>query len=427
MLILISLVLAVATTADAEQFKTWAKQQGKVCEWGVSNLGEGPAFIAKICNDRHCATVIEYAGKRWWIEEDDDPAKCSENPPWSAPDGEQVFEDTCDASTFTMTSTFGIRSGALVKLGWSGHSYGSAPPPRPPSMGYAQCFDTYIRRDRDTQLFVTPVAGSAFDARHRARSGPVGPIKGLACGDRDAEVEFPNQKAFRIGTTQQVVTHGAKWWSGHGDASLQMSARMAGDDLLLDVTFADDAATLVDEASPSSMLKGDHLELWWTTKGYTAGQSFELSKYGEVNADWGAVPKKLVAEAPEGAVASVATQMKKVRQLGIAQVKGQVRAVWLFPEGLSKPVPLVTAIKGGFQIRLARAGLDVRTQGKDWSVPLTAVFHDVDDGKVTLVASSQLQWGAPGSFGQVRHFGRSPYDSYSGVLKPGERLFKKGR
>jgi hypothetical protein len=128
-------------------------------------------------------------------------------------------------------------------------------------------------------------------------------------------------------------------------------------------------------ASAARFLAADHLELWW--RPYESVSCEETLK--------GSCP---------------------LRQLGIAlRESGGVEARWLHPKKAKVPLPQAELRDGRVEvvIPLALLGYADLQPLEGLDIPFTAVFSDSDSdsGQQTLIATSDLQWGVPASFGSL--------------------------
>jgi hypothetical protein len=171
---------------------------------------------------------------------------------------------------------------------------------------------------------------------------------------------------------------GRKHHAGPADASLRVSVlRESPDALRVRLEVRDDLPRPVPEgASAARFLAADHLELWWRP------------------ADTRAVCEEtLKASCP-------------LRQLGLAlRESGGVEARWLYPKKVKGPLPVAELRDGRVEVvlPLSLLGYEETRLIDGWEVPFTAVFSDSDEdsGQQTLIATSDLQWGVPASFGSL--------------------------
>lgn len=197
-------------------------------------------------------------------------------------------------------------------------------------------------------------------AFHRASADetPVGVVLAMA---RQSEPQTPNFTVF-----------GKERWTGRDDASLQVTATAQPlGALRVTLRTTDDVVTSVEDgASEKRFLAADHWELWWTEE------------------DPGCTPKP--------------NRLCGVRQLGIAlKEDGRFDVRWLYPFNYREPLPRVSGTHDSIEVVLPKSMLPTSTvlgsRGR-----FTAVFSDSDTPggeQETLVATSQLKWGKPESFG----------------------------
>jgi hypothetical protein len=178
----------------------------------------------------------------------------------------------------------------------------------------------------------------------------------------------------RLPPPRNWVTFGRAAHTGPADAEIDARVDLAAADRTLRVRLSakdDVARPLAAAGAPdAAFIKADHFELWFCAGG--KGQSCDK---------------------------------RSVRQLGVARLAdGKLHARWLHPKGNKEPLPAVTGDAAAVEVTLPLArvqhdqGLAVDVEGK-----LTAVYSDSDGegkGQETIVATSQLRWGNPDSFGR---------------------------
>ncbi len=177
--------------------------------------------------------------------------------------------------------------------------------------------------------------------------------------------------------TLNRIPVGRKHHSGEADASLRVSVLREGPDAVrVRLEVRDDVPRPVpDGTSAARFLAANHLELWWR-------------------------PDERVS-CEETLKASCS-----LRQLGLAlRESGGVEARWLYPKKAKVPLPQAELRDGRVEvvIPLSLFGHAVAGPFEGLDVPFTAVFSDSDEdsGQQTLIATSDLQWGVPASFGSL--------------------------
>jgi hypothetical protein len=149
------------------------------------------------------------------------------------------------------------------------------------------------------------------------------------------------------------VTYGKKAWTGDPDASMAVRVTAAENKFVIRISVTDDKHVPVKAgADPAALLRGDHIEIWYSGSGRSE-------------------PRQFGFPVPEASSQPAAP-------------------IWLFPaKSTGRPPARVTLQKS----------LSQRAE-----VPLTVVFSDSDDlagGQQTLVATSQLHKRVVDSFGVI--------------------------
>ena len=178
--------------------------------------------------------------------------------------------------------------------------------------------------------------------------------------------------AKTVPKTTSYVIHGKQ--DGPRDADLDVKAELDGGKVRLGVTVTDDRDLPLPSprAPDADFLRSDHLEIW-------------------------------LQPGPRRA---------EVRQLGVARLPdGTAHARWLHPRKLAAPLPAVAApAPGRFTIELDAAALLGKPRFDPairHELPFAAAFSDSDQpGKrqETVIATSQLRWGKPETFGALIWF-----------------------
>ncbi len=163
------------------------------------------------------------------------------------------------------------------------------------------------------------------------------------------------------------VTFGKKAWTGAADASMDVKVTAADKKFIVKISVTDDRHVPVKAgADPASLLRGDHIEIWYDAGG-TSG------------------PRQFGFPIPDAA--------------------SPVAPLWLSPpKATGVPPAKISAQNHELVVELEMAALGVKDLFKAVEVPFTVVFSDSDDpaaGQQTLVATSQLHRKNWDSFGAI--------------------------